>query len=359
MRLLGTLGAAAGVLLAGCAHTGGDTPRRSAETVLEYDTRPAQCTNSVLDETTYQGAWCRFTIASDLYEQASDRYQYATVAHNVLRFGAAVYAGSTLALNSGGLRESQTDDLTETALVLGVLAAADNVFGIQRRNTLFLNASKASACYAAHTTQIMDREANLEALLQDESGSIDAHERRFRLERALQELNSRIPAAVSSLQAGETRQQSQIAAAQQLAAEAQSAINALKTQRQVFEQLDNELRLIASDFSRQVRTRERDAPVDYQALVTAIQQSAAAGVPQTGSSSTTGAVDASGAQEEFVNRSFDALAEAMEKVQDELALAQRLTPALDRIRASLLTCVTILDTGGSVSINPGDSPIGP
>jgi hypothetical protein len=337
MKFLVTSITLVGYLLSGCASIGASGAAQSPSASLQPRAIPSQCSSLQANES-LEGYYCRFLSARNAYHQASQNYQYSIEAQNILIFGAAVYAGSTLALNSGGLRESQTDDLTETALGLGVVQAAASMLGVQRRNELYRYAGDAAYCYSAHIRMLIVRKQNFE-LLQPE-GSQD----RFP-EFTLAERIRGVEAALSDpAQHGDA----DLNDARDLVREAYARLASLEEQRRLLNVAQSELNDLAYTFVRTVEERARNKPLDYTQLIAAIQQAAAAGVP----------ADTGGDPKPFTPERSATLPDALAALRLELDRADRLQPDIASIRTSMRTCPTVLQDGQPISFTPRDLPAG-
>lgn len=110
---------------------------------------------------TLENYWCRFDNARHTYASRAGRAHNILVAQNAITFGAGAYIGSTLALNSSGLNDTQTDDLLETAVGIGLMSASRSLYDPLDRRTRYRNASLAAICYMSHIDMAYNRQRNL------------------------------------------------------------------------------------------------------------------------------------------------------------------------------------------------------
>jgi hypothetical protein len=347
----------AGLVVSGCASKNvfgvneeGDP--QSPDQILQTRYIPNECGAHISNED-LEGYYCRFLGARNAYHLAGSRYQHAVEAQNILTFGAAVYAGSTLALNSGGLRESQTDDLTETALGLGVIQAAASLLGVQRRNTLYRHASDASYCYASHIRMLIVRERALEQLVSDPT-DINSQ---FDILGAINSVEgglSYIQGANPRLLSDEERDD-----AATLIEAARALQTQLRAQRRLLLIAQSQMPDTAYRFVRSVEEAARNKPIDYASLITTIREAAAAGLPsmeqdfENKRESFDDQSEFNERQDEELRQAFDA---AIENLHGEMRRAETLMPNINPIRVSLQSCQTVLENGDPVRFNPTDTP---
>lgn len=308
--------------------------------------------SSLWQNETLTGYWCRFTLAEMSYRAAARNHDYAITAQNILTFTTAAGVAATLVLNDNGLTQSQTDDLTEAGLLLGIVTAGGRLFQSEERRQLYLRASDTAACYASHIAHLGARQANFAAITS------------YTFEDAQRTLGQQV--AVNALLIDQL-----IAETDPLEGEALAAVEAARTaittattiQQQVELQTSANTRLIASlrevayDLGRTVEERVQNQPVSYSDLFNAIRDQApyapAATDPELPETD-----DNKGLVEGAERSTLQSLLTETAVLTYMTARIEMLLPDIGGLRTSMAGCETVLETGQRIRFDGRDTPAG-
>lgn len=357
---------------------------------------------------TLENYWCRFDNARQTYAARAGRAHDILVAQNALTFGAGAYIGSTLALNSSGLNDTQTDDLLETAVGIGLLSASRSLFNPMERRTRYRNASLAAICYMSHIDMAYNRQQNLTEM--DDTvetlaaGIATAQQSLSELASLMADNQDRLQTALEQVTAGNdadrnngfTAEEAALLstalprvlevqqASQQAVTDAQAALTearttlALARQQQVAaSQFQRTLREDALHFPVLVQHSVQSGQLDLQTVLQAIndvvesardftdpEQEVEPAPEITGVEKDDGGRE-SGSDAALVTQLADVqakLAELTAQLEEVETLRQALGPLIPNystLTTSLRACRTVLMTGQRIEPDLSDRPLGP
>lgn len=301
---------------------------------------------------TVTGYWCRFTLAEMHYRAAARNHDYAITAQNILTFTTAAGVAATLVLNDGGLTQSQTDDLTEAGVLLGIFTVGSRLFQSEDRRQLYLRASDTAACYASHLAHLGARQANFtqinaytfEGTQRSLSQQVAANS--ALIDQLIAETDPLEGDALAAVQAG--RAAIAAAAAVQDQVELQSSANA---------RLIASLREIAYDLGRTVEERTQNQPVSYSDLFNAIRDQApyapAATEPEL--PETLDNKDGVSSLERSTLQTLLTQTAVLSYMTDRI---EALLPDIGGLRTSMAGCETVLETGQRIRFDARDTAAG-
>lgn len=301
--------------------------------------------------------WCDFMGARNVYLAGSIRSDNHTSLRNAAYFGAATYIGSTVILNSDGLSGSQSEDLTEAGLGIGILQASRSLFDSRARRTVYDNAVFASECYIDHVEAVIAREANISWL----NANITAlRERREGLD-----LEIGAAATSSDLTGDDAVSNAVIAAARTASARALEIELKALAQIAEYASFEFEARRANADLRPAVLRALRSEPMNIEAILATIRSAA-----QIASQFEAGEVPGEG---EAVPEVEKGDRESANSLQERIQLLTELTrgmnsatamvsahiPNITGLMASFRTCATSLQTGARTSVSSlNDHPVG-
>lgn len=309
------------------------------------------CSNHWQNET-LTGYWCRFTLAEMNYRAAARNHDYAITAQNILSFTTAAGVAATLVLNDNGLTQSQTDDLTEAGLLLGIVTAGGRLFQSEERRQLYLRASDTAACYASHIAHLGARQANFAAITS------------YTFEDAQRTLGQQV--AVNALLVDQLISETDPLEGEALAA-VEAARNAITAATAIQDQIEVQssantrliasLREVAYDLGRTVEERAQNQPVSYSDLFNAIRDQApyapAATDPELPETD-----DNKGLVEGAERSTLQSLLTETAVLTYMTARVEALLPDIGGLRTSMAGCETVLETGQRIRFDGRDTPAG-